>query len=207
MKQSPFSIFNSQFSINMSELDLYISLFITFFKIGLFGFGGGYAMLSLIQHDGRLHGHRGHFAKHARPHRLQHRHLHRLHGNRQHLGICHLHNSRQSSLPDHHDHDLQVLFHVPGQQIRGNGHARFKNHCFRTYWGSSIVIDEQAKLRGLQKLYYLRHSLHRHLQIQNGPDTHDHSGRSGRVSSLLEAIPKVILFQKTPPSASQPPPL
>ncbi len=50
-KSSPFSIFNSQFSINMSELDLYISLFITFFKIGLFGFGGGYAMLSLIQHD------------------------------------------------------------------------------------------------------------------------------------------------------------
>lgn len=35
----------------MSELDLYTSLFITFFKIGLFGFGGGYAMLSLIQHD------------------------------------------------------------------------------------------------------------------------------------------------------------
>ena len=35
----------------MSELDLYINLFITFFKIGLFGFGGGYAMLSLIQHD------------------------------------------------------------------------------------------------------------------------------------------------------------
>lgn len=32
-------------------MDLYVSLFITFFKIGLFGFGGGYAMLSLIQHD------------------------------------------------------------------------------------------------------------------------------------------------------------
>ena len=28
---------------------LYISLFITFFEIGLFGFGGGYGMLSLIQ--------------------------------------------------------------------------------------------------------------------------------------------------------------
>lgn len=28
---------------------IYISLFITFFKIGLFGFGGGYGMLSLIQ--------------------------------------------------------------------------------------------------------------------------------------------------------------
>ena len=65
-----------------------------------------------------------------------------------------------------------------------------------TYRGSSVVIDEQTKLRGLQKLYNLRHSLHRHLQIQNGPDTHDHSGRSGRVHSLLEAIPKVILFQK-----------
>ena len=28
---------------------LYLSLFITFFEIGLFGFGGGYGMLSLIQ--------------------------------------------------------------------------------------------------------------------------------------------------------------
>ena len=30
---------------------LYLQLFITFFKIGLFGFGGGYAMLSLIQNE------------------------------------------------------------------------------------------------------------------------------------------------------------
>ena len=30
---------------------IYLQLFITFFKIGLFGFGGGYGMLSLIQHD------------------------------------------------------------------------------------------------------------------------------------------------------------
>ena len=28
---------------------LYLKLFITFFQIGLFGFGGGYGMLSLIQ--------------------------------------------------------------------------------------------------------------------------------------------------------------
>ncbi|MDR2039112.1 MAG: chromate transporter [Bacteroidales bacterium] len=35
----------------MENTELYISLFITFFKIGLFGFGGGYAMLSLIQHE------------------------------------------------------------------------------------------------------------------------------------------------------------
>lgn len=28
---------------------LYLQLFLTFFKIGLFGFGGGYAMISLIQ--------------------------------------------------------------------------------------------------------------------------------------------------------------
>ena len=28
---------------------LYLQLFYTFFKIGLFGFGGGYAMLSMIQ--------------------------------------------------------------------------------------------------------------------------------------------------------------
>jgi len=30
---------------------IYLELFITFFKIGLFGFGGGYGMLSLIQHE------------------------------------------------------------------------------------------------------------------------------------------------------------
>lgn len=30
---------------------LYLQLFYTFFKIGLFGFGGGYGMLSLIQHE------------------------------------------------------------------------------------------------------------------------------------------------------------
>ena len=30
---------------------IYIKLFITYFKIGLFGFGGGYAMLSLIQDE------------------------------------------------------------------------------------------------------------------------------------------------------------
>ncbi|MCL1938317.1 MAG: chromate transporter [Candidatus Azobacteroides sp.] len=30
---------------------IYWQLFVTYFKIGLFGFGGGYAMLSLIQHE------------------------------------------------------------------------------------------------------------------------------------------------------------
>ena len=35
----------------MELLDLYLSLFITFLKIGLFGFGGGYAMLPLIQRE------------------------------------------------------------------------------------------------------------------------------------------------------------
>jgi chromate transporter len=32
-------------------LNILIQLFITFFKIGLFGFGGGYAMLSMIQYE------------------------------------------------------------------------------------------------------------------------------------------------------------
>lgn len=30
---------------------VYLQLFLTFFKIGLFGFGGGAAMISMIQHD------------------------------------------------------------------------------------------------------------------------------------------------------------
>ncbi|MBO4739515.1 MAG: chromate transporter [Bacteroidales bacterium] len=32
-------------------MDIYIDLFLCFFKIGLFAFGGGYAVISLIQHD------------------------------------------------------------------------------------------------------------------------------------------------------------
>jgi len=41
----------------MELIDLYLALFISFFKIGLFGFGGGYAMLPLIQREVvELHG-------------------------------------------------------------------------------------------------------------------------------------------------------
>ena len=35
----------------MELLVLYLNYFLAFFKIGIFGFGGGYAMLSLIQHE------------------------------------------------------------------------------------------------------------------------------------------------------------
>ncbi len=35
----------------MALASLYLALFVSFFKIGLFGFGGGYAMLPLIQHE------------------------------------------------------------------------------------------------------------------------------------------------------------
>lgn len=35
----------------MELVALYWTYFLAFFKIGLFGFGGGYAMLSLIQHE------------------------------------------------------------------------------------------------------------------------------------------------------------
>lgn len=35
---------------------VYLYLFIAFFKIGLFGFGGGYAILSLVQHEVEYYG-------------------------------------------------------------------------------------------------------------------------------------------------------
>lgn len=35
----------------MELLEVYLSLFVAFLKIGLFGFGGGYAMLPLIQYE------------------------------------------------------------------------------------------------------------------------------------------------------------
>jgi chromate transporter len=39
----------------MENFEVYIQLFISFFKIGLFGFGGGYAIISLIQHEIEIH--------------------------------------------------------------------------------------------------------------------------------------------------------
>ena len=64
---------------------IFLSLFITFFEIGLFGFGGGYGMLSLIQHE-TVETH--HWLSTAEftdivaisPHRHQLRHLLRLYG-------------------------------------------------------------------------------------------------------------------------------
>ena len=41
---------NSKFKIQNSTM-IYLQLFLTFFQIGLFGFGGGYGMLSLIQNQ------------------------------------------------------------------------------------------------------------------------------------------------------------
>lgn len=35
----------------MTAIEIYFQLFLSFFKIGLFGFGGGYAMLPLIQKE------------------------------------------------------------------------------------------------------------------------------------------------------------
>lgn len=40
----------------MEGVEIYIQLFVSFFKIGLFGFGGGYAILSLIQYEIDRHG-------------------------------------------------------------------------------------------------------------------------------------------------------
>ena len=40
---------NSKLITHNSSIMLYLELFLTFFQIGLFGFGGGYAMLSMIQ--------------------------------------------------------------------------------------------------------------------------------------------------------------
>nr|WP_236777821.1 chromate transporter [Anoxybacter fermentans] len=40
----------------MIILQILLSLFLSFFKIGLFGFGGGYAMISLIQEELKSHG-------------------------------------------------------------------------------------------------------------------------------------------------------
>lgn len=68
---------------------IFWELFVSYLKIGFFGFGGGYAMLSLIQNEvvvqhawmtnARIRRHRGRIADHARPHRYQFGDLRGLH--------------------------------------------------------------------------------------------------------------------------------
>ena len=43
------------FILHPNKNMLYLQLFLSFFKIGLFGFGGGLAILSLIQHEVEAH--------------------------------------------------------------------------------------------------------------------------------------------------------
>lgn len=79
---------------------IYLQLFYTFFKIGLFGFGGGYAMLSMIQGEVVT---RYDWVSTQEftdivaisqstpgPIGIKRRYLCRLYGYRQYLGICHL---------------------------------------------------------------------------------------------------------------------
>ena len=61
---------------------IWLQLFYVYLKIGIFGFGGGYAMLSLIQADG-IYGYRRHLADDPRADRDQQRHLHRIYSHPQ----------------------------------------------------------------------------------------------------------------------------
>ena len=48
-RELSFPVHYSRFMVKIKKEMIYLQLFYTFFKIGLFGFGGGYAMLSMIQ--------------------------------------------------------------------------------------------------------------------------------------------------------------
>lgn len=136
----------------MEEFDLYLSLFITFFKIGLFGFGGGYAMLSLIQHD-VVEVHQwisvSDFTDIVAisqttpgPIAFNTGNLHRLHGHQQHMGLYHMYHCRQSSLPDNHDYHLQILFCLPGKSLRGYGHEWLESYRHRANRGCSTAFNQ-----------------------------------------------------------------
>ena len=70
---------------------IWLQLFYVYLKIGIFGFGGGYAMLSLIQADvvdrygwiTGIYGYRRHLADDPRADRDQQRHLYRIYSHPQ----------------------------------------------------------------------------------------------------------------------------
>ena len=91
---------------------LYLALFLSFFKIGLFGFGGGLAILSLIEMEVERHGwmtQQEFVDIVAVSHQL--RHLCRLYDGGV-LGKCAGHICHCSTEPHHHALYLQGVFLV-----------------------------------------------------------------------------------------------
>ena len=134
---------------------IWLQLFYVYLKIGIFGFGGGYAMLSLIQADvvdryGWIYGYRRHLADDPRADRDQQRHLYRIYSHPQ----CRLfaRDGRIRLLPDDICR-LPALFPVSAghlirlckiqeQQICSSRVLRPPSGYGRPDCGSGFAIDE-----------------------------------------------------------------
>lgn len=182
---------------------IYLQLFYTFFKIGLFGFGGGYAMLSMIQGEvvtrygwvtsPRVYRHCRHQPDDPGTYRHQCGHLCRFHIYRQCMGIdCSYICSCFSFF--HTDADNQQIL----SEISETSRSRI--YFCRTASGSCRIIgfrrtgiDEYGKFQFTQRrhlLFYHQHhhlpgSLYRHQKIQDQSDINDNCLRNCRPIILL----------------------
>ena len=176
---------------------IYLQLFYTFFKIGLFGFGGGYAMLSMIQ--GEVVTRYGWVTSqeftdivlcHPRP---QHTSCRRK-TDRKCVGIdcCHI----RCCFPLFHtDADnQQILSEISETSGSGIYFCRIASGSCRIISFRRTGIDECGKLRLTYRRHlhichqhhYLPDSLYRHQKIQGKSDINDYRLRDCRTTALLK---------------------
>lgn len=99
---------------------VYLQLLYSYLKIGFFGFGGGYAMLALIQNEivvrhhwltnSELDRHHCYFADDAGAHCDQQRYLCRLYGHGEYLGFVAGNFCSQPAFAYDHAADHQILY-------------------------------------------------------------------------------------------------
>ena len=88
---------------------VYLQLLYSYLKIGFFGFGGGYAMLALIQNEIVVR-HHCYFADDAGAHCDQQRYLCRLYGHGEYLGFVAGNFCSQPAFAYDHAADHQILY-------------------------------------------------------------------------------------------------
>ena len=147
----------------------------------MFGFGGGYAMLSLIQYEVVDHHHwltLQQFTEQC--------HLCGLCSYSKRVGSCRDHHCSMSSLVHPGIAHLLLLREMQGQQIHQGGnvgtaaHVRIIDSC------CCPIADEQGKFHRLQKHTYLCSRFRRDVEVEPPPYLTDNPCRSRRLPSILK---------------------
>lgn len=175
---------------------IYWQLILVYLKIGMFGFGGGYAMLSLIQYEVVDHHHWLTLQQFTDVVAISQMTPGPIGINSatyvgyavtaKRVGSCRDHHCSMSSLVHPGIAHLLLLREMQGQQIHQGGnvgtaaHVRIIDSC------CCPIADEQGKFHRLQKHTYLCSRFRRDVEVEPPPYLTDNPCRSRRLPSILK---------------------